>query len=97
VSSFGDYLRAGRLGYGWVDQIKAFVRITGPYADTNPWRVEFAHNAREMAAQGRDHRCWWDNDKDGARLVSVCEAVRTWDGKPGALWVDEDGKKIKEG
>lgn len=90
-TKFGAYLRGARLGYGYVAELDAFVRVSGD----GPFYVEVAREAKDMHPGSGLHRVWWWNDKNGETLLAVCPYLRTA-AVPSRAWLDDDAQPCEE-
>jgi hypothetical protein len=89
MSAFGTHLRAARLGYRHVPALDAFVRITGD----GPFRVEIVREAKDMRNEGEEHRCWWEGDPLGERMLALSPALRAPLPLPCVIWINDDGER----
>lgn len=68
--TFGSVLRGFRLGYGYSDKHRCFVRID---AQGPPWQITLAPNggipSRFMGS--KEHVVWWDNDESREILDTI--------------------------
>lgn len=67
--TFGNQIRAARLGYHWFEPLRMFLRMS----DAGPGQTLIeARNANLLPSYGgkgdlRQYRCWWDGDDDPRR------------------------------
>jgi hypothetical protein len=106
-TSFGDVLRAHRLGYRWVAGLQRWVRMEmGIPGDGKPgeFYVYLARHASDMTFKGMrtNYVCWWEGDDDAAiQILALSPALRRLadgidplpDG-PLMLVLDDAGEKV---
>lgn len=71
--TFGSVLRGFRLGYGYSDRHRCFIRID---AQGPRWQITLAPNGGIPAKfQGsREHVCWWD-DEDARTILDTIKPL----------------------
>lgn len=102
--SFGQYVRAARLGYHRVDLLRAFVRMAstaGPFPATI--LVSIVPFDRDIPLKGPAaaknlYRCWWEDDPD--YYLRECEPLAYYasNGPPAEithLLVDDEGQLVQ--
>ena len=98
-ATFGQYLRAARLGYHRVKTIDAWVRISDAHDDRGSrWRIDVAEGlvpGRET--RPKNHRVWWEVEGGEARLleaIPLLATIRERATLPHTFYVDDGGEEI---
>lgn len=89
IPTFGQTIRAARMGYRWLDKLQMFVRVCILDSD------RIAVYLRDRVVDGRaakdepaEHSCWWEGDDSVRRAL-----VKALHGKPaGMYFLDYDGR-----
>lgn len=96
--TFGNQIRAARLGYHWFEPLRMFIRMS----DAGPGRTLIeARNANLLPSSGKgEHRRWWDGDDDLVRdllyLVPALRELMTNGHASAWLLVDDDGQLAED-
>jgi hypothetical protein len=88
--TFGQRIRAIRLGYRWLPELGVFLRIADEGGLRIDVRAPSALTARERLLE---YFCWWEEEADRPLIIEVVR--RHWRGEDHATWhVDEDGNPV---
>lgn len=95
---FGQTIRAMRHGYGWFQELGAFVRITDFGAEK--FYVEICPpGSIPNRPYGNEHFCWWEGHDRGYRLLSMIPKVAELMKRPPTdvmlrFVIDEHGEEV---
>lgn len=93
--SFGDLLRASRLGYHWVERWACFIRAS--IVDDNCIRLEAATPrcipGHRTPTKGARHVCWWE----GPELMGMVQSPTLDHGVRGfaSVLLDNSGREVQ--
>ncbi len=89
--TFGEALRAFRLGYRWSEKYERWVKIG---SDGPPFRIE-VHVGLVPASRGASkiketHVAWWDGAPD---ILDLIEDLALHENE--TFYVDEEGRRVR--
>lgn len=76
VMTFGKALRAARLGYGFSEKHRAFIRLSDPMSGKVHISVVPEDKLIPATAPGKYHRCWWEGPDHGQNLLDMVPVLR---------------------
>lgn len=95
--TFGQVIRAARLGYHWAPRLQAMVRMSdcGPHTEI---RLCPADQLPKGASRGEnpEHRCWWECKEDLLGLIAPIRGIRAVK-SPIRFLVDDNGNLVGGG
>lgn len=94
TNSFGSYIRAVRLGYRYVERLRAFVRMSGD----GPFLVEAVRDVKDMRPlKGKFHRAWWEGPKAEDHVFELSPALARLrpEDVPVQLILDDAGEVVR--
>jgi hypothetical protein len=94
--SFGETLRASRMGFGWYDRLSCWVRIS-PEGDG--FRLHVVPHLRGTCPKTKHkmHVCWWDDDVTDTNPLDVCPALDAVAPGPAYVLTDDEGRVVAHG
>ena len=92
--TFGQMVKAARLGFHWHARMRAFVRISDDLSNdrwiVNIQNADSMQNLRKVKPE--NHRCWWEGGDDPLRLTELSKIVRIK--RPCILTLSDDGRIV---
>jgi hypothetical protein len=91
--TFGNTLRAARLGFHWHEGMQAMMRVG---AEGPPWRIELCPADQiPSRPQGELHRIWWDKPfEDPAKYSPVLNRIKAVH-RPIVIYLGDDGQRVE--
>lgn len=75
VTTFGQALRAYRLGYREYDRLRAWVRIAPVDEETVNITLS-PYGLQVPKSKAKEHLCWWEGPPDVIRMIPDLKNVR---------------------
>ena len=99
--TFGQAIRAARLGYHWCTRVGAMMRLSG----SGPWMVELCPPALVGGTPKGEHIIWWpetDTQEQYAKTAQILDGIQPLRGikavkRPVCFFIGECGELLSGG